>query len=121
MDRARQKAYWRLLPLLFLSYVIAYVDRANVSLAKLTMLKDLGFDNAVIGTATGVFFWAIFFLEIPCALAIEKWSARRLICRIMVIVGHHRRAHRRGENADAVLLRRALCSGWPRPDFFPAC
>jgi ACS family tartrate transporter-like MFS transporter len=87
LDRARQKAYWRLLPLLFLSYVIAYVDRANVSLAKLTMLKDLGFDNAVIGTAAGVFFWGYFFLEIPCALAIEKWSARRLICRIMVSWG----------------------------------
>ena len=50
LDRARRKAYWRLLPLLFVCYVIAYVDRANVAIAKLTMTKDLpGFDNAVIG------------------------------------------------------------------------
>ncbi len=87
LNRARQKAYWRMLPLLFLAYVIAYVDRANISLAKLTMLKDLGFDNAVIGTASGVFFLGYILLEIPCALAIEKWSARRLICRIMVSWG----------------------------------
>jgi ACS family tartrate transporter-like MFS transporter len=87
LDRARRKAYWRLLPLLFLSYVVAYVDRTNISLAKLTMLKDLGLDNAVIGTASGVFFWGYLFLEIPCSLAIEKWSARRLIFRIMVSWG----------------------------------
>jgi ACS family tartrate transporter-like MFS transporter len=87
LDRARQKAYWRLLPLLFLAYVVAYVDRVNISLAKLTMLKDLGLDNAVIGTATGIFFLGYIVLEIPCALAIEKWSARRLICRIMVTWG----------------------------------
>ena len=50
LDRARSKAYWRLLPLLFVCYVIAYVDRANVAIAKLTMAKDLPeFDNAVIG------------------------------------------------------------------------
>jgi sugar phosphate permease len=50
LDRARQKAYRRLLPLCFISYVIAYVDRSNVAIAKLTMTRDLpGFDNAVIG------------------------------------------------------------------------
>lgn len=87
LDRARRKAYLRLSPLLFLGYVIAYIDRVNLSIAKLTMLKDLGFDNAVLGTASGVFFIGYFFLEIPCALAIERWSARRLICRIMVTWG----------------------------------
>ena len=50
LDRARRKAYRRLLPLCFICYVIAYVDRANVAIAKLTMTRDLaGFDNAVIG------------------------------------------------------------------------
>ena len=50
LDRARKKAYCRLLPLLFVSYMIAYVDRQNVAVAKLTMTKDLPhFDNAVIG------------------------------------------------------------------------
>ncbi|MSU64569.1 MAG: MFS transporter [Opitutus sp.] len=88
LDRARTKAYRRLLPLLFLCYVIAYVDRANVSIAKLTMTKDLpGFDNAVIGFGAGVFFWGYFLLEIPGTLLVEKWSARKWICRIMITWG----------------------------------
>src|SRR4051812_29281051 len=88
LDRARQKAYWRLLPLLFTCYVIAYVDRANVAIAKLTMTRDLpGFDNAVIGLGAGLFFWGYFLLEIPGSLLVEKWSARKLICRIMITWG----------------------------------
>ena len=55
LDRARRKAYWRLLPLLFVCYVIAYVDRTNVAIAKLTMARDLpGFDNAVFGFGMGL-------------------------------------------------------------------
>jgi MFS transporter, ACS family, tartrate transporter len=88
LNAARRKAYWRLLPLLFLCYVVAYVDRVNVSIAKLTMTRDLpGFDNAVIGFGAGLFFWGYFLLEIPGSLMVEKWSARRLICRIMVVWG----------------------------------
>jgi ACS family tartrate transporter-like MFS transporter len=88
LDRARRKAYWRLLPLLFLCYVIAYVDRANVAIAKLTMTKDLpGFDSAVFGFGAGLFFWGYFLLEIPGSLLVEKWSARKWICRIMVTWG----------------------------------
>lgn len=88
LDRARKKAYWRLLPLLFLSYVVAFVDRANVAFAKLTMVKDIpGFDNAVIGFGAGVFFVGYFLLEIPGSVIVEKWSARIWICRIMVTWG----------------------------------
>ena len=88
LDRARSKAYLRLLPLLFLSYAIAYVDRINVSLAKLKMTKDLpGFDNAVIGFGAGIFFIGYFLLEIPGTLLVEKWSARKWICRIMISWG----------------------------------
>ncbi len=88
LDRARQKAYWRLLPLLFLCYVIAYVDRANVSLAKLTMSKDLpAFNDGVIGMGAGVFFLGYFLLEIPGSLIVERWGARRWICRIMLTWG----------------------------------
>src|SRR4051812_2422507 len=88
LDRARQKNYWRLLPLLFVCYVIAYVDRANVGIAKLTMTRDLaGFDNAVIGFGAGMFFIGYFLLEIPGTLIVEKWSARKWICRIMITWG----------------------------------
>ncbi len=88
MERARRKAYLRLLPLLGACYLIAYVDRANVALAKLTMAKALpGFDNAVIGLGAGLFFLGYFLLEIPGSLLVEKWSARKWICRIMVTWG----------------------------------
>jgi MFS transporter, ACS family, tartrate transporter len=88
LDSARRKAYRRLLPLCFICYVIAYVDRANVAIAKLTMTKDLaGFDNAVIGFGAGVFFIGYFLLEIPGTLIIERWSARKWLARIMVTWG----------------------------------
>src|SRR5262245_64903327 len=88
LDRARRKAYWRLLPLCFICYVIAYVDRANVAIAKLTMTNDLaGFDNAVVGFGAGVFFIGYFLLEIPGTLIIERWSARKWLARIMISWG----------------------------------
>ncbi len=88
LNRARAKAYRRLLPLLFVSYMIAYVDRQNVAVAKLTMTRDLpGFDNAVIGFGAGIFFLGYFLLEIPGTLMVERWSARKWICRIMVTWG----------------------------------
>ncbi len=87
LDRARRKAYLRLLPLVFLCYVVAYVDRTNVALAKLTMQKDLAFSDAVFGLASGVFFIGYFLLEIPGSLIVERWSARKWISRIMVSWG----------------------------------
>lgn len=88
LDSARRKAFCRLLPLLFLCYVIAYVDRTNVAIAKLTMTRDLpAFDNAVIGLGAGLFFIGYFLLEIPGTLIVERWSARKWICRIMLTWG----------------------------------
>lgn len=88
LERALGKAYWRLMPLLFLCYVIAYVDRTNVAIAKLTMAKDLpAFTNDVIGLGAGIFFLGYFLLEIPGSIIVERWSARKWICRIMVTWG----------------------------------
>lgn len=89
LDRARTKAYLRLLPMLFVCYVIAYVDRANVGFVKLTMQKDLpAFDEKVFGFGMGTcFFVGYFLLEIPGTLMVERWSARKWICRIMVSWG----------------------------------
>lgn len=88
LNRARRKAFRLLLPLCFLCYVVAYVDRVNVSLAKLTMVRDLeGFDNGVFGLGAGVFFLGYFLLEIPGTLIVERWSARKWISRIMVTWG----------------------------------
>ena len=88
LDRARRKAFQRLLPVLFTSYFIAYVDRSNVSIAALTMPTALPWLNKdVLGTAMGMFFIGYVLLEIPGTLAVEKWSARKWICRIMVSWG----------------------------------
>ncbi len=88
LNRARKKAFRRLLPVLFASYVIAYIDRNNVAVAKLTMVNDLpGFTEKVFGVGMGIFFLGYFLLEIPGTLMVERWSARKWICRIMVSWG----------------------------------
>jgi MFS transporter, ACS family, tartrate transporter len=88
LDSARWKAYVRLLPILFVCYIIAYIDRNNVAIAKLTMGEDLpGFTSWVFGFGSGVFFWGYFLLEIPGTIIVERWSARKWICRIMVTWG----------------------------------
>jgi ACS family tartrate transporter-like MFS transporter len=88
LDRARRKAYRRLLPILFLCYVIAYVDRTNVSIAMLTMHLDLpAFNSEVVGWGAGLFFWGYFLLEVPAALMVEKWSARGVLSGIMIAWG----------------------------------
>ena len=76
------------MPLLFVCYIIAYVDRTNVAVAKLTMGEDLpAFDSWVFGFGGGIFFLGYFLLEIPGSLIVEQWSARKWICRIMVTWG----------------------------------
>ena len=88
LDRARQKAYRRLIPLLFLAYAIAYIDRTNVSFAKLTMSASLGLDNAQYALASGFFFFlGYLLLEIPGSLIVERWSARKWVARIMISWG----------------------------------
>ncbi len=89
LDRARTKAYWRLLPILFVCYIVAYVDRTNVGIAKLTMQKDLPeLTEFVIGFGGGTcFFVGYFLLEIPGTLLVERWSARKWISRIMITWG----------------------------------
>jgi ACS family tartrate transporter-like MFS transporter len=88
LESAKRKAFWRLLPLCFICYVVAYVDRTNVSIAKLAMEKSLPWLNAsVFGFASGAFFWGYFLLEIPGSILVEKWSARKWISRIMITWG----------------------------------
>lgn len=88
LNSARRKVYARALPLLFVCYVIAYIDRTNISVAQLTMAQSLpAFTKAVIGWGAGIFFFGYFLLEIPGTLIVERWSARKWICRIMVTWG----------------------------------
>ena len=85
--RARRRIGRRLLPFLFLLYVIAFLDRMNIGAAALQMPHDLGFSEGVIGFGAGIFFLGYFLLEIPGALIVERWGARRWIARIMISWG----------------------------------
>lgn len=77
----------RLMPYLFILFVIAYLDRVNVGYAALQMKGDLSFTDEVLGFGAGIFFWGYFLLEIPGSILVEKWSARRWIARIMISWG----------------------------------
>ena len=87
VGQLRRKVAWRILPLVIALYVVAYLDRANVAFAKLRMGRDLGFSEEVFGLGIGVFFIGYLFLEIPGALLVERWSARRWFSRILVTWG----------------------------------
>ena len=86
-DRTRMRITRRLLPFLFLIYIVNYLDRVNVSYAALEMTKDLNFTPEVFGFGAGIFFAGYFLLEIPGTLLIELWSARKWIARIMITWG----------------------------------
>jgi ACS family tartrate transporter-like MFS transporter len=81
------KVSWRLLPLVALAYCIAYIDRSNISVAALTMNKDLGFSTYLYGWGAGIFFFGYFLFEVPSNLILEKIGARIWIARIMITWG----------------------------------
>ncbi|HEV2676386.1 MAG TPA: MFS transporter [Aliidongia sp.] len=86
-DRAIKKAAWRLLPLLILLYLVAYIDRQNVSFAKLQMLGSLGMSEAAYGLGASLFFIGYLIFEIPSNMALHRFGARRWIARIMLTWG----------------------------------
>jgi ACS family tartrate transporter-like MFS transporter len=86
-DALRRKVAWRVLPLVFLLYIVAYLDRANVGFAKLAMADDLKFSDEVFGLGFGMFFIGYLILEIPGALIVERWSARKWFARILISWG----------------------------------
>jgi D-galactonate transporter len=81
------KVTWRLIPLLLLCYIVAYLDRVNVGFAKLQMAGELGFSDAVYGLGAGMFFIGYFFFEVPSNIILHKVGARVWIARIMVTWG----------------------------------
>jgi MFS transporter, ACS family, tartrate transporter len=92
MDRTLErstmrKVYLRLLPFAVLSYVLAYIDRINVSFAGLTMRGDLGMSAGTFGFAVGMFYWGYFVFEVPSNVILEKVGARIWIARIMITWG----------------------------------
>ena len=83
-DLTYKKVAWRIMPLLMICYIVAYLDRVNVGFAKLQMLSDLGFSEAVYGFGAGIFFFGYFIFEVPSNIILHRVGARVWIARIMV-------------------------------------
>jgi MFS family permease len=86
-EQLYRKVLKRILPLLLLCYVVAYLDRVNVGFAKLQMLDSLGFSDGVYAVGASIFFWGYFFFEMPSNLLLHRYGARFWIARIMVTWG----------------------------------
>jgi hypothetical protein len=82
-----RKVYLRLLPFAVLSYILAYIDRINVSFAGLTMRGDLEMSAGTFGFAVGLFYWGYFIFEVPSNVILERVGARVWIARIMITWG----------------------------------
>ena len=86
-NSAMRKIYLRLLPFAVLSYILAYIDRINVSFAGLTMQGDLKLSATEFGFGLGTFFLGYFIFEVPSNVIMEKIGARLWIARIMITWG----------------------------------
>lgn len=87
LNSAVSKARWRLLPLLGIGYLFAYIDRVNVSFASTQMNVDLGFSATIYGFGAGLFYLAYALVEIPSNVLLMRFGARRWLARIMIMWG----------------------------------
>jgi len=85
--RVVHRLTWRLVPFLFLLYIVAYLDRINVGFAALQMREQLGLTDAVYGLGAGIFFAGYFLFQVPSNLVLQRVGARRWISVLMVLWG----------------------------------
>lgn len=86
-SRTYRTITWRLMPFLMACFVASFLDRVNVGFAKLQMLDDLGFSEAVYGLGAGLFFIGYFIFEVPSNLYMHRIGAKQTIMRIMLLWG----------------------------------
>ncbi|MCA3186085.1 MAG: MFS transporter [Cupriavidus sp.] len=86
-NEAYRKITVRLIPFLVFLFILAWIDRVNVGFAKLQMLQDLQFSEAVYGLGAGIFFIGYFLFEVPSNLLLEKIGARKTLARITILWG----------------------------------
>ena len=82
-----RKLTLRLVPFLFLLYIVAYLDRINVGFAALQMQQQLAFTDTVYGLGAGMFFAGYFFFQVPSNLVLQRVGARRWIASLMIVWG----------------------------------
>src|SRR5580704_12629484 len=76
---------WRILPFLIVCYVVAFIDRTNIGIAKLGFTHDLSFDEGVYGFGAGIFYLGYILLEIPSNLYLSRLGIRKTLMRIMLL------------------------------------
>ena len=86
-DRTRHLVAVRLIPFLFILYIANFLDRTSVAYAAIGMSRDLGFSDRALGLGSGIFFISYVAVQIPGALLVERWSARRMISLTMIVWG----------------------------------
>ncbi len=84
LDAAYRTITWRLIPFIFVLWVLAWIDRVNIGFVKLTMLDDLKWTETVYGFGAGIFFLGYFFFEVPSNLLLQRIGARKTITRITI-------------------------------------
>ena len=82
-----EKRWLRIIPVAFIMYTIAFVDRTNVSLALPSLSRELGMDPTRAGDAVGIFFWGYMLLQIPGGHLAQRWSAKRFVSILLVLWG----------------------------------
>ncbi|HHT8898875.1 TPA: MFS transporter [Burkholderia cenocepacia] len=82
-----RKIAWRIVPFLFLCYVVSFLDRINIGFAQLQMKHDLGFSDAMYGLGAAVFYVGYVFCEVPSNMLLARFGARRTFTRIMLLWG----------------------------------
>lgn len=80
-----RKIGWRLIPLLIIVYISAFIDRSNIAVAKLQFMGDLGLSEAAYGLGGGLFYLGYILFEVPSNLALTRIGAKRTIMRIMIL------------------------------------
>lgn len=82
-----RKITWRIIPFVFILYIISYLDRANIGYAALQMNKELALSSEAFGFVSGIFFIGYFLFEVPSNVMLNKFGARRWIARILLTWG----------------------------------
>ena len=118
-DKVYQKISWRLLPVLFLCYIFAYLDRVNVGFAKLGMREEFWYSDQVFSRASGIFFIGYFLFEVPGNILMHRLGARFWITRIMISWGVLSGLCALSNSASHFYLLRFLL-GAAEAGFFPA-
>ncbi|RQS07297.1 MFS transporter [Burkholderia sp. Bp8998] len=87
VNRIFRKIMWRLMPLVFIGYLCAFLDRINIGYAQLQMKDALGFSDSVYGLGAGIFFVSYLMCEVPSNMLFERLGARKTFLRIMLLWG----------------------------------